>query len=472
MIGRLALGAAAWLVLGAAGVPGGPVGAKVRWGAEQRLTTDPGASLLTYNFARSAAVDESGRLHAVWYDSRGGAPHVFYRRSDGSAWEPERRLSEGVDDQHPSAATAGSSVFVVWHGVNGIGLDIFLRRSLDGGATWQPVAILTSSGRAAHASIAAAGRFVHVVWGDVRHGTAEIYWRRSVDGGASWEEERRLSDLPFESWVPSVAASGEDVWVAWVDLRDGNEEEYVKVSRDGGDHWTPDTRLTSNDADSWAPSIVLSSGVAHVSWFDRRDAEVSPADVEAQLDAILALMGLPFEPAPPPDLHTYYLPPFMARVEEKRRRIQDAAPAWVASGGDPARLEGELREFERRMRDWAGGWEIYYARSTDGGRSWTPEVRLTNASGASARPSIAVDGENVFLVWFDNRDDDFEVYFKQSRDGGETWLPDLRLTEAAGDSAHPTVAARGGAVHVLWHDHRDGNAEIYYSRGLTAKRLR
>jgi hypothetical protein len=445
---------------------------KVRWGSEERLTTDPGASLLTYNFARSAAVDDSGRLHAVWYDSRGGAPHVFYRRFDGSAWEPERRLSEGVDGQHPSVAVAGSSVFVVWHGAHGNGLEIHCRRSLDGGATWQPVTILTGSGAAAHASIAAAGRSVHVVWGDVRSGSAEIYWRPSADGGASWEEERRLSDPPFESWVPSVAAAGEEVRVAWVDLRDGNEEEYVKISRDGGRHWGPDTRLTVDGADSWAPSIVLSSGVAHLAWFDRRDAGVRHDEVEAQLDAILALMGLPSGPPPPSDPHTYYLPPFRARVEEKSRRIQDAVAAWVASGGDPVRLERELREFERRMRDWETGWEIYYTRSTDGGLSWLPEVRMTEASGVSARPSLAVDGENVLLVWFDSRDGDFEIYFKQSRDGGETWLPDLRLTEAAGDSAHPTVAARGGAVHVLWHDTRDGNAEIYHRRGLTAKRLR
>jgi hypothetical protein len=444
---------------------------KIRWEAEQRLTDDPAPSLLTYNFARSLAVDATGRLHAVWYDSRGGQPHVFYRRSTngGRNWEAEVRLSEGIDGQHPSVAAAGSSVFVVWYAFSGAGLNIFLRRSADGGTSWDAPVALTTSNTAAHASIAASRGLVYVVWGERRDGTAEIYGRRSTDGGTNWEAEHRFSDLPFESWVPTVAVSGDRVWVAWVDLRDGNEEEYVQASSDGGATWSDAARLTSNSADSWAPSVVIASGVAHVTWFDRRDAGSTHADVEAQLDAILTLMGLPVGPAPPFDPHVYYLPPFMARVDEKRQRIQDGAPAWVASGGDPARLERELREFERRMRDWASGWEIYYKRSADGGASWTEDTRLTVASGVSARPSIAADGEDLFLVWFDGRDDDFEVYFKHSPDAGFTWGPDVRLTKSRGDSAHPTVAARAGAVHVLWHDIRDGNAEIYYRRGVARK---
>jgi len=424
-IGRLLLLAGAFLsVVSSSGADRPSV--IPRWEPERRLTADPGVSLLTYNFARSIAADEAGRIHIV--------------------------------------AVSGSAVLVVWHGMRPGGLDIFFKRSTDGGTTWDAASPVTQGGTSAHASIAASGADVHVVWGDGRDGQAEIYTRRSRDLGTRWDSERRLSEVPFESWVPTVAASGEDVYVAWVDLRDGNEEEYVKRSGDGGETWEPDTRLTEEAADSWAPSVALSGKTVHLVWFDRRNAGLTHSDVEKKLDEILALMGLPAGPAPPPDLFLYYLPPFLKRVEEKTQKIMASAPGWVRGGGDPSRLEAELKEFDRRMRAWSTGWEIYYKRSSDGGASWGPDIRLTDAPEVSARPSIAVEGNNLHVVWFDGRDGNTEVYAKHSSDGGTTWLPDLRLTEAPGESAHPTVASRGGLVHVLWHDMRDGNAELYYKR--------
>jgi len=440
----------------------------VRWDAERRLTADPAPSLLTFNFARSIAADEAGRVHAVWYDARDGRPQIYYKRSGdgGATWGPDTRLSEDpAPDEHPSLATSGSHVYVVWHGIRDGGFDVFLRRSTDGGLNWGPSATLTGGHKSAHTSVAAWGAAVHVVWGDSRHGHAEVYTRRSTNSGATWEPETRLTDLPYESWVPSVAVSGRNVFVAWVDYRDGNEEEYFKRSADGGVTWGPDTRLTSDPADSWAPSIGIAGETFYLAWFDRRDAGVTHEDVEKKLDGIMGGMGLPVDPAPPPDPSVYYLPPFLGRVQEKRQKIQEAAPAWVRSGGDPKGLEAELREFEELMRAWSFGWEIYFKRSLDGGASWGPDVRLTAASDVSARPSIAVAGSALHVVWFDGRDGDFEIYAKHSADGGATWSSDLRLTDAAGESAHPTVAVRGESWHVLWHDTRDGNAEIYYRRG-------
>ena len=440
---------------------------RIRWEAVQRLTHDPAPSLLTYNFARSITADGLGGVHAVWYDARDGSPRIYYKRSadGGASWDPDTSLSETAGpDEHPAIAISGRNVLVVWHAVRDGEFDIVFRRSADGGRTWEPTAALTEGHKAAHASIAASGTAVQVVWGDNRTGHAEIHTRRSTDFGVSWDEEMRLTDLAYESWVPTVAVSGRRVLVAWVDYRDGNEEEYVKRSTDGGVTWGPDTRLTVDPADSWAPSLAISGPAAYVVWFDRRDGGVTDVDVEKQLDDILRLVGLRVEPAPPRDPSVYYLPPFLQRVEEKRKKIQDAAPAWVRGGGDPRRLATALHEFEERMRSWSFGWEIYFKRSVDGGASWSPDMRLTDAPGVSARPSIAAEGSDLHVVWFDGREGNLEVYGKHSSDGGNTWSRDLRLSESEGDSAHPTVAVSGSSVHVLWHETRGGNSDIYYRR--------
>ena len=109
-------------------------------------------------------------------------------------------------------------------------------------------------------------------------------------------------------------------------------------------------------------------------------------------------------------------------------------------------------------------WDIYSLRSRDGGDSWDPIVRLTDAPGPSQRPVVAVDGQEVHVVWFDARDGNAEVYYKFSSDGGTTWGPDQRLTAADGDSVQPSIAVGPDALHVAWFDTRDGNPEIYYKR--------
>src|SRR5262245_39470857 len=97
---------------------------------------------------------------------------------------------------------------------------------------------------------------------------------------------------------------------------------------------------------------------------------------------------------------------------------------------------------------------------------WQPDVRLTvdpsfsSTTFGNAR-SIASGGNALYVVWFDDRDGNQEIYFKRSIDGGTNWSEDERLTQDAAISKFPSVAAVGSTVHIVWEEYRDGNAEIY-----------
>lgn len=441
-------------------------------GGGQNLSDDSADSRLSFNFARSIAVDNAGTLHVVWYDTR-----IHYRRSTdgGRSWEPRQQLSRGGRrSEHPAVAASGSFVYAAWQEIDAPGRpSILFRRSVNGGSSWEQAALIAgSAAAAAHPSIAATNMDVHVTWFDSRHGLTEIYTRRSMNRGATWEPEQRIFDSEAESWVATVEAAGQDVHVGWVDYRDGNEEEYFRVSHDGGLTWEPAVRLTEDAADSWAPSISATDGIVHFAWFDRRDAGLSEAEVEAPLNEALILVGLPATPTPPRNPAVYYLHLFIQRIQDKMRQVSDAAPGWVSRGGDPSRLESLLREFHRRMEQWTGGWEIYYKRSDDRGSTFGPDIRLTHAPGPSQRPSVVAEKDDVFVIWFDSRDGNNEVYGKRSRDRGRTWGEDIRITTDPGDSLHCSAAWSDGLLHIVWFDTGEGDGEIYYRRLRFPERAR
>ena len=114
-----------------------------------------------------------------------------------------------------------------------------------------------------------------------------------------------------------------------------------------------------------------------------------------------------------------------------------------------------------------GNWEIYYKRSTDGGSSWGQDTRLTNNTAGSYYPSVSVSGSVVHVVWLDSRDGNWEIYYKRSTGGGSSWGQDTRLTNSTAFSYYPSVSVSGSVVHVVWQDDRDGNWEIYYKRDPT-----
>ena len=161
----------------------------------------------------------------------------------------------GDRSQFPQIAASGDSVYVTWEDSRNGDQDIYFNRSLDGGATWltDDVRLNTDAPGTAKSrfpEIAASGDSVYVTWQDSRHGgrdSGEIYFNRSLDGGATWltSDIQLNTDLlgVADSFFPKIAASGDNVYVTWVDLRnDITEYEngydiYFNRSLDAGATW-------------------------------------------------------------------------------------------------------------------------------------------------------------------------------------------------------------------------------------------
>jgi len=106
-------------------------------------------------------------------------------------------------------------------------------------------------------------------------------------------------------------------------------------------------------------------------------------------------------------------------------------------------------------RDYRDGtWEIYYKQSQDGGIHWGSDVRLTNNSNVKWQQSIAVSGQNVHVVWAELLFDNWEVFYKRSPNGGISWTPNIQLTNNPAGEGGPVISVSGENLHLIFTSNR------------------
>ncbi len=107
--------------------------------------------------------------------------------------------------------------------------------------------------------------------------------------------------------------------------------------------------------------------------------------------------------------------------------------------------------------------DIYFAKfvsTAQGGLTGGANVKVNDISGSAinndeSRPAMAVgDGGTIFITWGDSRDvenqlDGIDVYFSISKDGGATFLTDIKISTDTGHPSNPVIASSEGYVYLL-----------------------
>jgi hypothetical protein len=317
---------------------------------------------------------------------------------------------------------------------------------------------------------------VHVVWtrdpeADAEAGS-QIQYVRSEDAGRTWSEPIALSSSPKDARNPSIGCTSASLVVAWEDTRVGEidaESIFVSSSPDQGLTWTPEVAVdfdTLGLSRSLEPQVAVSQKDAYVVWFD---------GVSGAFDIYTATSGVGGVPSGGDDVSTAWRRP--VRIDGGNQGGAYSAHARVAA--EPGGKAYVTWEDSRN-----GLSDIYFSASSDGGLTFSEDVRLdkgdTAGSYNSFSPTITAEKERIAVAWHDERSGaGRDVMLNVSLDGGASFKDEaLRVdtdTPGLSDSILPSLVLRDGVVHVAWQDARSGGYDIYYrswSAGFDADEVR
>jgi hypothetical protein len=336
--------------------------------------------------------------------------------------------------------------------------EAVLVRTTDEGATWGSdfVAVSTAAGsikqKRAFTPVVvtktSAGHLV-VAWSDQRADAYtgledDVYARASTDGGVTWGTEQRVDGGTagtHQSWIDNIASYGSDnVFVFYQDDRDDNGRAYnfhANRSAAATLSFGADARVDQDDGtvtpSTLAQASLATDATSHVYY------AFSAATTGPQTDILVA--------ASADGGHTFGTP---VRVGS-------------TTAGTRVSLLPEIKAFSdgKVYLEWESdnpgvGREIRFSRSTDYGATWqatdTVLATLTHTAGyveSGAWPAVDLEATvagSVYVAWSDNAN----VFLARSTDFGVTFSTADVDQDSRGNNRFPRICANGSLIILTW----------------------
>ena len=98
-------------------------------------------------------------------------------------------------------------------------------------------------------------------------------------------------------------------------------------------------------------------------------------------------------------------------------------------------------------------YDIFFTKSEDNGTTFSDPLNLSNNTGFSEHPQIAISKDGIFVVWADNTNsNNTEIMFTKSEDNGTTFSKVMNLSNNSYNSNNQEISAFGEKVYVVWQD--------------------
>ena len=293
------------------------------------------------------------------------------------------------------------------------------------------------------------GNNVYVVWIDDTSGKRNIYFKRSTDNGCTFGPTIELGNQNGGSIDPKMAVSGNNVYVLWEHTPGNNGGIFFTRSTDNGGTFSSIKNLGNNTGFNGFPQIAVSGNNVFVAWRD-------------------ATHGIFFTRSTD-NGGTFGNPVILYKVKNEGIGSKVFGPRITAyPRSDNVYVVWHSGDIKQHARVKALISDAQYIRSTDNGATFGNVVNLSNYSGSSVNPQIAVSQNNVYAVWTNNFQEKYgQVFLTRSTDNGATFGDIVNLSNYSGSSVNPQIAVSQNNVYAVWTNNVTGNEDIFFKKDVS-----
>lgn len=378
------------------------------------------------------ALDSAGNVYVVWQDYRHGSQAKIYAQkySSGVAqWAGDKVIGSANNQILPDVLVddSGNGLYIAWNDNSNGNQDAYLVKlhtatgnDLWGGSRKIDTAADNQDQTKPRLALAPDGDLI-VAWQDSRNDSGDIYAiRYKNDHSTEWNEFKVSSDGGSSEQNTPVVITGADdnTYVAWVDLRDGNQDVYAqKLSPAAAKLWAGDLKINSDGGStnqSYPNLAIDADNDLYAVWTDERNGATNQ-DIYAQKIASSSQIKLwgssDFLINTDAGTSTNQYNPSIAVDTDKNVFI-----VWT---------------------DERYGNQDVYAQKVDVNinRQWSPDLRVNVNTGGSDQtyPDVTINPATgkPYATWQDNRNNDFDIYASEFDSYGSiTNIADLPITLA------------------------------------------
>jgi hypothetical protein len=298
-------------------------------------------------------------------------------------------------------------------------------------------------------------QYIYCIWEDDRVGDWNVFFTSSANSGAVWSTNISITNYntslgnqrnPKIAIHPDQDAS---LFVVWQDERNDDGDIYFTYSLDHGETWANETQVNPagiEESNQWYPTVAADKlGNVFVVWSDDSKGNW---DIRLSVSSDLGKTWSKSIRLNDPEIENY---------EQLRPDIVIDSNNNIFVTWEDARL---------------GNKQIFMARSTDHGITFSDNVQVSNSNEFtdSKNSNIFVDDyDNIFLVWLEDYNSRYNAYFSKSLDFGLSFSVPVRVNniiDACSADASPAVLGDdNGNVYVTWADQRAEN-HIFLGQSL------
>lgn len=272
----------------------------------------------------------------------------------------------------------------------------------------------------------------------------EIFFSRSLDHGKSFSAPRPLVDnTASQRFISLEAGPSGNLFAAWLDKRDvvtaqKQGKPYAGAalgyewSKDGGASFTPSKIAKDNTCECCRLAVAFKGPGRPVVMFRNvfagtiRDHGIITFTNETTLG--------PFERVSVDNWHLDGCPhhgPSLAISADGTYHV-----VWFT--------QGDARK------------GVFYARSTDDGKSFSRPMPLDAKMQEASRPYVTTVGREVWLAWKDFDGETASVKVRVSHDDGVSWSEPFVVAKTADASDHPILVNDNHRAYLSWMTKADG----------------